>query len=81
MGLFLKEIICSLTLLRSEWPKLHRVLAVMSTIGLKEQILFLENIASVGREVTTASEFPLEIFTVKNVPCCVEYKNSKYHTV
>ena len=27
-----------LTLLHSEWPKLHRVLAVLSAIGLKEII-------------------------------------------
>ena len=27
-----------LTLLHSEWPKLHRVLAVLSAIGLKERI-------------------------------------------
>ena len=27
-----------LTLLHSEWPKLHRVLAVLSAIGLKERM-------------------------------------------
>ena len=31
----LDEPICHLTLLHSEWPKLHRVLAILSAIGLR----------------------------------------------
>ena len=32
-----------LILLHSEWPKLHRVLAVLSAVGLREQIFSIKS--------------------------------------
>ena len=40
----LTEICAFLTLLHSEWPKLHRVLAILSAIGLLQSPCFRKNV-------------------------------------
>ena len=55
-----KKIKSGLPLLHSEWPKLHRVLAVLSAIGLNRYVVFMTDLSitlnwdSVGSKVTLA---------------------------